>query len=407
MISTGMSQEINSIAAGENAAREAMKTYLSNTSPGWALAFSSGKHNPDQFIRGIHNITGNIPVYGGASLGTITNNQSGYTGYETGLVIFNKEIPEPIAIIEKMSDDIEINIGQKLGKKIKSLVNKNDSILLFYDSVKQTDPFKLYIGSNILKGIYQELPDNYVNLIGAGLLKDFQFTGGYIFDGQKALTHAISILILPSQLHTNTIIMHGCTPVSSFLEITKIDGPVLYELDGKPALEVIKSIMGLDETNSVDHKTHITLFATLGENHGDLFEPYDESHYVNRLIVDIDENKKSVTLFEADFAAGSKVQIMSRDNQLMCTSVVKQTRKLLNNLKGKKPLFGLYINCAGRTSAVTGSDYEEASVLQKEIGQNFPLLGFYSGVEIAPFLGRSRPLDWTGVLTLFTMENKS
>jgi len=27
-----------------------------------------------------------------------------------------------------------------------------------------------------------------------------------------------------------------------------------------------------------------------------------------------------------------------------------------------------------------------------------PLLGFYSGVEIAPFLQKSRGLDWTGVL---------
>jgi len=32
------------------------------------------------------------------------------------------------------------------------------------------------------------------------------------------------------------------------------------------------------------------------------------------------------------------------------------------------------------------------------------LLGFYSGVEIAPFLGRSRGLDWTGVLLLFVED---
>ena len=31
-------------------------------------------------------------------------------------------------------------------------------------------------------------------------------------------------------------------------------------------------------------------------------------------------------------------------------------------------------------------------------GYKTPLLGFYSGVEIAPFLQKSRGLDWTGVL---------
>ncbi|GBC61040.1 hypothetical protein DENIS_2000 [Desulfonema ishimotonii] len=30
--------------------------------------------------------------------------------------------------------------------------------------------------------------------------------------------------------------------------------------------------------------------------------------------------------------------------------------------------------------------------------QDMPLLGFYSGVEVAPLLGKTRGLDWTGVL---------
>ena len=78
-------------------------------------------------------------------------------------------------------------------------------------------------------------------------------------------------------------------------------------------------------------------------------------------------------------------------------------------------MFALYIDCAGRTSAFSGADVEEAAILQyrqsaradleqAELGPETPLLGFYSGVEIAPLLGRSRPLDWTGVLTLFTLE---
>ena len=33
-----------------------------------------------------------------------------------------------------------------------------------------------------------------------------------------------------------------------------------------------------------------------------------------------------------------------------------------------------------------------------------PLLGFYSGVEIAPFMGGSRALDWTGVLIVLSEE---
>ena len=44
----------------------------------------------------------------------------------------------------------------------------------------------------------------------------------------------------------------------------------------------------------------------------------------------------------------------------------------------------------------------EAELVINGIDPRLPLLGFYSGVEIAPFSGGySRPLDWTGVLTIF------
>ena len=70
-----------------------------------------------------------------------------------------------------------------------------------------------------------------------------------------------------------------------------------------------------------------------------------------------------------------------------------------NNLD---PFFALYIDCAGRTAGFSGSEIEEASIVQKIIGEKIPFLGFYSGVEIAPLLGKSRGLDWTGVLLILS-----
>jgi small ligand-binding sensory domain FIST len=98
------------------------------------------------------------------------------------------------------------------------------------------------------------------------------------------------------------------------------------------------------------------------------------------------------------------VQIMSRNNQLMIDSVRQQTRRLLASVNQARPLFALYIDCAGRSSAFSGAEEEEAAILQAELGPDIPLLGFYSGVEVAPLLGQSRPLDWTGVLTLLTLR---
>ena len=66
-------------------------------------------------------------------------------------------------------------------------------------------------------------------------------------------------------------------------------------------------------------------------------------------------------------------------------------------------MFALYIDCAGRTAVYSKTAVEEAAGIQKALNRvGCPLLGFYSGVEIAPFLNKSRGLDWTGVLLVMT-----
>jgi hypothetical protein len=68
---------------------------------------------------------------------------------------------------------------------------------------------------------------------------------------------------------------------------------------------------------------------------------------------------------------------------------------------GRDNLLALYIDCAGRASARSGSSVEEAELVVQGFDPGTPLLGFYSGVEVAPFGDEpSKPLDWTGVLSV-------
>ena len=60
----------------------------------------------------------------------------------------------------------------------------------------------------------------------------------------------------------------------------------------------------------------------------------------------------------------------------------------------------LYIDCAGRVGALSGSSEEEADIVREGIDPAVPFIGFYSGVEIAPFRGGARAFDWTGVIAV-------
>jgi hypothetical protein len=398
----GTSQLVDSAQAVRQASRMILEQLDSGATASWALAFCGGRHDREVILHTLHSDLGDIEIVGGAAVGTITHTALEYSGYECAVAAFPGRIPEPTIVTVEGLQAGELEAGQQLGQKLRDAAHEGDTVLLFYDSVRAGPPPVLYVGSRLVDGLYQGLDGKQLALIGAGMIGDLQLMDSYVFDGRRANKHTAVAVVLPSVVHSHTTIMHGCLPVSAFMEITRIEGAVLYELDGRPALDVLSEMVG----HRADRPAadNLSLAITIGEKHGDPYVPYDESAYVNRLILSSNPADGSVTLFEADFKVGTRVQIMSRDNQLMLESVQKRTRQLLASLGQEEPIFALYIDCAGRTSAFSGAEREEASIVQAELGPELPLLGFYSGVEIAPLLGRSRPLDWTGVLTLFTLQ---
>jgi len=238
-----------------------------------------------------------------------------------------------------------------------------------------------------------------VTVIGGGMLTDMNLTDSWVFDGSGVAKHAAVALVFPPEVKAETVILHGCRPASSFIEITRIEGAEVFELDGEPALSVIERMLGISLNDS--RMEELSLIATLGQKQGDPYAPYDESNYVNRLILRVDRAAGSFTLFEPDFKVGTRVQIMSRDNSLMLDSVRDGVARMNQRIEGHNSLLALYIDCAGRASVRSGANTEEADLVREGLTPLLPMLGFYSGVEIAPFAaGYSRSLDWTGVLTV-------
>ena len=105
-------------------------------------------------------------------------------------------------------------------------------------------------------------------------------------------------------------------------------------------------------------------------------------------------------MFESDLKEGHEVQLMRRSMDF--DYVEKGVDDVLRQVGDRTPFFALYIDCAARASAYAGTEREEAEVIQQTIGARMPLLGMYSGVEIADVGGAIQALDWTGVLCVFS-----
>jgi hypothetical protein len=368
-------------------------------SPQIVMAFAGGKLDPFAVRAALADQLGQVPVAGGSAAGAISRQGLGYSGFEIGLVAFDDPKTAPQLIKSDALGRGERVAGAELGLQVRQTVNDASVVVMFFDSVASTVPPRLHYASALVAGFNEAMGNAPVTLIGGGMLTDMNMSGAWVFDGDGVNKHATTALIFPPCIEAETEILHGCRPVSTFMEITRIDGATVYELDGEPALRVIERMLGLPIGGGRGQE--LSLIATLGQKQGDPYAPYDERSYVNRLILTADADTGSITLFEPDFEPGAMVQIMSRDNSLMLESVRRGVATANASIQDRDALLALYIDCAGRASARSGSPIEEAELVAKGLAPSVPLLGFYSGVEVAPFAGdRSKPLDWTGVLTL-------
>jgi hypothetical protein len=359
------------------------------------VVFCGGKHDPLIVLGEFRARYGDALILGGSAAGAISHNGLGYSGLELGVIAFGPADPLPRVFVSHALAEGEQRAGFELGRQVGEAAQERAVALVFFDSVATGSPLRLHHASSLVDGFQAGLGGKVVTLIGGGLLTDINLSDGWVFDGTGVCKHAAIALVFPPGVTAETVVLHGCRPVSTFMEITRIDGPVLFELDGEPALGVLERMLHLAPGSG---DAELSLIATLGQKQGDPFAPYDENAYVNRLIVGADRGRGSITLFEPDFRTGAHVQIMSRDNVLMLESVRSGVAALNRSLRSGNWLFSLYIDCAGRASAKSGAVEEEAELVVRGLDPSVPLLGFYSGVEIAPFGDYSRPLDWTGVL---------
>jgi len=398
MVYVGHSRHSDSATAGRECAEEVREAMIGDETAAWALVFCGGRHNPEAVLGALREELGDIPVAGGSAIGTITGGDVGYTGFECAIAVFPASLPAPAILVEEGMNGGERAVGNRLGTRLRDTVGDDSVVLLFYDSVASSPPPILHPASPLLDGLYDELGDIPVHLVGAGTVSDFQIEDSYVFTGEGIARHACVAVALPPAVRAVTSVLHGCVPVSSFLEITRIEGAQVFELDGRPALETLVDKFGL--AAEPGRIPELSLRAMLGRKHGDPFAPYDEAAYVNRLIITVNPDAGSITLFEPDFAVGTKVQVMSRDNDLMLESPARGAEAMRDAISDSNALLAFYIDCAGRSAAFSGVPSEEAGAITGVFNGRVPVLGFYSGVEITPLMGRSRPLDWTGVLTV-------
>jgi len=188
----------------------------------------------------------------------------------------------------------------------------------------------------------------------------------------------------------NTIVGHtqGCTPLNQQHVITKADRNLLVELDGEPALDVLRADVG--EVLAKDmNKIAGYIFAGLP------IEFSDTGDYLVRNLIGFDEQEKIIAVGDYVYE-GSKFMFCRRDGNSARADMLRMLSTMKSRLQGT-PRGGIYFTCLGRGRYQFGEHSEELKMVQDELG-DFPLAGFFANGEIF----NNRLYGYTGVLILFT-----
>lgn len=205
----------------------------------------------------------------------------------------------------------------------------------------------------------------------------------------RVVEGGLSGVLLSERIPVVTGLTQGCTLIGTRHVVTECRRNILVQLDGRPALEVLREDIG--EVLARDlNRIGGYIFAALpvaGSDTGD---------YLVRNLVGIDPEQGLVAIGDL-LENGRALQFCRRDGTSAHADLVRMLGELKRRTENAPPRGALYFSCLGRGRHLFGSESAELEIIRRELGE-FPLVGFFANGEIS----HDRLYGYTGVLTLFS-----
>jgi hypothetical protein len=166
----------------------------------------------------------------------------------------------------------------------------------------------------------------------------------------------------------------GWEPFGPVRTITRAEGNVLYELDGRSALDLYKTYLG-------DHAAQLPGSALLFPI---VVTEAQGGQGVVRTVLSVDEQAKSMT-FAGDIPQGGTAQLMKTNVDDLVDGATAAAEESLSGLGDTRPDLALLVSCVGRKLVMKQRIEEEVEAIRDVFGEDTKIAGFYSYGELCPF----------------------
>jgi hypothetical protein len=229
-------------------------------------------------------------------------------------------------------------------------------------------------GTELVKGINAEIPAKVP--VTGGLAADGErFEQTWVLHGSSREERAVAAVgFYGEKLRIGFGSMGGWDIFGPIRRITRSEANILYELDGKPALELYKEYLG-------DRAEGLPATALLFPLSLHLTDP--EERRVVRTVLGVDEADHSMT-FAGDMPEGSLAQMMKANFDRLIDGAMGAAVQARDPLNGYAPVLSIAISCVGRRLVLGSRTEEELEIVLEALPPGTTQVGFYSYGEISP-----------------------
>lgn len=355
-----------------------------------AVVFATVDYQADYggLFHTIHEISGCDHLVGCTGMSVLTS--AGEFEGEPAVAVLVLRSDDVSAMPFLVSSENSSTIGTAIHERISSKFHEN-SLLVVLPDVRSISP----------EALVHQLGEDGIRLPIVGAAASGSPDGQYIYGwhDKEVAEAAVAGMLLTGAFHTEIGVAQGCQPIGHLLEINHVEGNVIYEVNGNPALDGLRGAIEsmTDEELRQSGRAVFIGIAMDKENPAPR-----RGDFLVRNLVGYDKESGAIVVSE-DVPEGRLIQFHLRNSFAANKEIQEIVLDLHERTREHPPAFGMYFNCLGRGKELYGKANHDIQIIKQRF-PNLPVIGFFGNAEFAPIGGRNFAHTYTGALVLCSEE---
>src|ERR671921_1051843 len=381
----GMSRHHNPSIAGREAAEQALEKGGVDR-PDFVFMFATVGYDQHSLLRAVREVTGGVPLTGCSAEGTINGDDADESSFSVVVTAISSEELQWHNGLAKGLEAEPRAVGKRVAKGLlPHLSAETIGLIVFPDGVKDFAVPTENLVDHFFAGLEENLPSKrFLPMWGGGAGNNFNDWASppYQYCDDEVITDGLSYALLSGKARAGWAISHACIPIGGERIVTRSKGNIIYEIDGKPAMEVFGEYLPEGAlTHDRDWFRYVISLSLCFRAPSYM----KDEEYVVRGMPAVSMADGSITV-QTEVSEGTSVWLSSRDKAKVSNGFDRMAKQLKEQLGGEKPKLVFQFECATRGKMIF-RDQEKLELLKRfrqSVGPDVPWAGFYTIGEIGP-----------------------